>query len=164
MPDLIEDFYENPTSSLCTIKCFPWQVDGKVALMGDAAHAVVPFYGQGMNASFEDCVVLDACMDQYPGDWNHILSAYETARKVNGDAIGDLAVDNFYEMKAATADPVLPEKEDRTGSRTKLSRLFQQIQHGDLQRRPALQNGYGQSQRPGTLLMQYARNIYPGQE
>lgn len=69
MPDLLQDFRDNPASSLCTVKCFPWQVGGKVALMGDAAHAVVPFYGQGMNASFEDCVVLDECMDKYPGDW-----------------------------------------------------------------------------------------------
>lgn len=106
MPDLLEDFRENPASSLCTIKCYPWQIAGKTALMGDAAHAVVPFYGQGMNASFEDCVVLDACMDEFPGDWIKILRAYETSRKINGDAIGDLAVDNFYEMKAATADPV----------------------------------------------------------
>ncbi|MFZ1706167.1 MAG: NAD(P)/FAD-dependent oxidoreductase [Saprospiraceae bacterium] len=106
MPFFKDDFNENPNSSLCTVKCFPWQVNGKIGLMGDAAHAVVPFYGQGMNASFEDCVVLDQCLEQYQGQWDKILPAYEALRKENGDAIGDLAVDNFYEMKAATADPV----------------------------------------------------------
>jgi kynurenine 3-monooxygenase len=106
MPDLTEDFHANPTSSLGTIKCWPWQVNGKSALMGDAAHAVVPFYGQGMNASFEDCVVLDQCMDSYGDDWLRVLTQYQKLRKPNADAIADLAEDNFYEMRDATANPV----------------------------------------------------------
>lgn len=106
MPEILMDYKANPASSLGTIKCFPWQINGKVALMGDAAHAVVPFYGQGMNASFEDCLVLDGFISDYKDDWTKILQAYQQSRKVNADAIADLAVDNFYEMKAATADPI----------------------------------------------------------
>lgn len=106
MPDLLADFRSNPSSSLGTIKCYPWQVNGKFLLMGDAAHAVVPFYGQGMNASFEDVVVLDGLMDEYGDNWPEILSRYQVVRKVDTDAIADLAQDNFYEMRDGTADPV----------------------------------------------------------
>lgn len=106
MPDIVEDFRYNPTSSLGTVKCYPWQIDGKFLLMGDAAHAVVPFYGQGMNASFEDVVILDELIDRYQGDWNQILPAYQNIRKKDTDAIADLAVENEYEMRDATADPV----------------------------------------------------------
>lgn len=106
MPDIVEDFRQNPTSSLGTVKCYPWQLNGKFLLMGDAAHAVVPFYGQGMNASFEDVRVLNDLMDNYGEDWPKILKAYQELRKQDGDAIGDLAVDNEIEMRAATADPV----------------------------------------------------------
>lgn len=106
MPDIVEDFRQNPTSSLGTVKCYPWQLNGKFLLMGDAAHAVVPFYGQGMNASFEDVRVLNDLMDKHGDDWSNILQNYQELRKKDGDAIGDLAVDNEVEMKAATADPV----------------------------------------------------------
>jgi len=106
MPDLLADFRSNPSSSLGTIKCYPWQVNGKFLLMGDAAHAVVPFYGQGMNASFEDVVVLDGLMDEYGDNWLEILRRYQEVRKVDTDAIADLAQDNFYEMRDGTADPV----------------------------------------------------------
>lgn len=106
MPDLLEDFRSNPTSSLGTVKCYPWQINGKFLLMGDAAHAVVPFYGQGMNASFEDVVVLDGLIDKFNGDWALILSEYQQIRKRDADAIADLAVENEIEMRAATADPV----------------------------------------------------------
>ena len=106
MPDLLADYRSNPSSSLGTIKCYPWQVNGKFLLMGDAAHAVVPFYGQGMNASFEDVVVLDGLMDEYGDNWPEILRRYQAVRKVDTDAIADLAQDNFYEMRDGTADPV----------------------------------------------------------
>ena len=106
MPDLLEDFRSNPTGSLGTVKCFPWQIDGRFLLMGDAAHAVVPFYGQGMNASFEDVLVLDSLIDTYDGDWSLIMPEYQKNRKDDTDAIADLAVDNQYEMRDATADPV----------------------------------------------------------
>ncbi len=110
MPDLLSDFRSNPSSSLGTVKCFPWQINGKFLLMGDAAHAVVPFYGQGMNASFEDVVVLDGLMEEYGDNWPEILRQYEQIRKVDTDAIADLAEDNFYEMRDGTADPIFLRK------------------------------------------------------
>jgi kynurenine 3-monooxygenase len=162
MPDLLEDFRDNPASSLCTIKCFPWQIGGKAALMGDAAHAVVPFYGQGMNASFEDCVVLDVCMDTYPGDWTKILKAYETSRKINGDAIGDLAVDNFYEMKAATADPVFNlkrriELDLEQNFPDYYSKYSMVTFREDLPYHEAMVRGRKQD----NILMQYASSVFP---
>jgi kynurenine 3-monooxygenase len=78
--------------------------------MGDAAHAIVPFYGQGMNASFEDVVVLDAFMQKHQNNWGKIFSEYEQTRKKDADAIADLALDNFHEMKEATADPLFQQK------------------------------------------------------
>jgi len=106
MDDIISDFNNNPTSSLGTIKCYPWQVNGRFLLMGDAAHAVVPFYGQGMNASFEDVMILDQLVDEFGGDWPQILLKYQEIRKIDADAIADLAAENEIEMRAATADPV----------------------------------------------------------
>jgi kynurenine 3-monooxygenase len=105
MPTLIDDFFTNPTSSLVTVKCYPWVFDNKIALIGDAAHAIVPFYGQGMNCGFEDCVVLNELIDLYKEDWNLILPEYQNLRKPDGDAIADLAVANFIEMRDKTADP-----------------------------------------------------------
>lgn len=110
MPDLPEEFKKNPVGSLGTIKCSPWSSYGKTLLMGDAAHAIVPFYGQGMNASFEDVVELDKFIDKYEGDWKTIFSEYEKSRKKDTDAIADLAVDNFHEMKTHTANPLFQEK------------------------------------------------------
>lgn len=98
MPHLLEDFKTNPVSHLATMRTYPW-VKNKSALMGDAAHAVVPFYGQGMNCSFEDCVILDACIDAFAGNWDLILDAYQKSRKPNADAIADLALQNFIEMR-----------------------------------------------------------------
>lgn len=105
MPTLLDDFFNNPTSSLVTVKCFPWIFDNKVALIGDAAHAIVPFYGQGMNCGFEDCVVLSELIDKHNEDWNKILPEYQRLRKPDGDAIADLAIANFVEMRDKTADP-----------------------------------------------------------
>jgi kynurenine 3-monooxygenase len=103
MPTLLEDFRENPTGSLVTIRCAPWFYKDKVALVGDAAHAVVPFYGQGMNAAFEDCVVLDECLAASPGNREWAFSQYFQRRKENADALADLAVQNFIEMRDKTA-------------------------------------------------------------
>ena len=110
MPNLVEDFFENPTAPLGTVKCFPWQHKGNSLLLGDAAHAIVPFYGQGMNASFEDVVEFDAFLDQHQGDWEATFKAFETHRKVDTDAIADLAIDNFHEMKDHVANPISQEK------------------------------------------------------
>lgn len=104
IPNLSDQFFDHPTSSLVTVKCFPWVRDGNFCLIGDAAHAIVPFFGQGMNAGFEDCSVLFELMNQYPNDWCTILSKFEKNRKPDADAIADLAVANFEEMRAKTAD------------------------------------------------------------
>lgn len=105
MPTMLEDFRENPTSSLVTVRCDPWQYDQKVVLMGDAAHAIVPFYGQGMNAGFEDCTVLDELVDEFNGDWPAAIQAYSDRRAKDGHAIADLALRNFIEMRDLVADP-----------------------------------------------------------
>ena len=103
MPTLLEDFRQNPTGSLVTIRCAPWYYKDKVALVGDAAHAVVPFYGQGMNAAFEDCVVLDECLAEFPNNRERAFAEYFSRRKENADALADLAVQNFIEMRDKTA-------------------------------------------------------------
>src|SRR5213594_51026 len=103
MPALLDDFRNNPTGSLVTIRCAPWFYKDKVALVGDAAHAVVPFYGQGMNAAFEDCVVLDECLAEFPQDRHRAFAEYFSRRKINADALADLALENFIEMRDKTA-------------------------------------------------------------
>jgi kynurenine 3-monooxygenase len=103
MPNLLDDFKNNPTGSLVTIRCAPWVYQDKVALVGDAAHAVVPFYGQGMNAAFEDCVVLDECLAAFPEDRHRAFAEYFQRRKVNADGLADLALGNFIEMRDKTA-------------------------------------------------------------
>jgi kynurenine 3-monooxygenase len=103
MPTLLEDFRQNPTGSLVTIRCAPWYYRDKVCLVGDAAHAVVPFYGQGMNAAFEDCAILDECLDQFAGNRERAFAEYFSRRKENADALADLALGNFIEMRDKTA-------------------------------------------------------------
>jgi kynurenine 3-monooxygenase len=103
MPTLLDDFRDNPTGSLVTIRCAPWYYRDKVCLLGDAAHAVVPFYGQGMNAAFEDCVVLDECLEKFANDREQAFAEYFSRRKENADALADLAIGNFIEMRDKTA-------------------------------------------------------------
>jgi kynurenine 3-monooxygenase len=113
MPNLLDDFKNNPTGSLVTIRCAPWFYQDKVCLVGDAAHAVVPFYGQGMNAAFEDCVVLDECLAEFAPatagpsvggqDRQRAFAEYFQRRKVNADALAGLALQNFIEMRDKTA-------------------------------------------------------------
>ncbi len=139
MPTLVDDYFRNPTSSLVTVRCWPWQHDGKVVLIGDAAHAIVPFYGQGMNAAFEDCLVLAECLAEgaearrrestkdsepegeagahsgttrlrasvpsCPDEQREALEKFQHARKPNADAIADMAIDNFVEMRDKVGDP-----------------------------------------------------------
>jgi len=99
IPHYQEEYEENPTATLGTIKCFPWQAYGKALIMGDASHAIVPFYGQGMNSSLEDVRVFDELMDNHDGNWDTLFKKFEKARVVNCNAIADLAIDNFHEMK-----------------------------------------------------------------
>ncbi len=103
MPSLIEDFRDNQISSLVTVKCFPW-VKHKTLLIGDAAHALVPFFGQGMNAGFEDCRALNHLLDTYQDDWNKVFPVFQQLRKPDTDAIATLALDNFVEMRDLVAD------------------------------------------------------------
>jgi len=110
MPTLLDDFKNNPTGSLVTIRCAPWFYRDKVCLVGDAAHAVVPFYGQGMNAAFEDCFVLDECLKEFPDNRERAFAEYFSRRKVNADALADLAIGNFIEMRDKTASKMFRAK------------------------------------------------------
>lgn len=122
MPTLFEDFFRNPTGNLGTIKCFPWNAGGKALLLGDAAHAVVPFYGQGMNCAFEDVRVLAKLIDTRQGrGWDAIFERYGQRRKPNTDAIADMAVENFFEMRDRVADPIFQRKRELE---TKLEQTF----------------------------------------
>jgi kynurenine 3-monooxygenase len=105
IPTLAHDFLHNPNGSLVTIRCQPWHMGGRVVLLGDACHAVVPFLGQGMNAAFEDCMVLDRCLAENGSDFEMAFRSYEALRKVHTDTLADLCLDNFLEMR------------DRVGSR-----------------------------------------------
>ncbi|MGB6152690.1 MAG: NAD(P)/FAD-dependent oxidoreductase [Pricia sp.] len=104
--NLTEDFFKNPTSAMVTMKCYPWTYWDKVALVGDSAHAVVPFYGQGMNAGFEDIYVLNQIINERGDNWERIFQEYQEDRKPNADAIAELSYRNFMEMSSKTADPL----------------------------------------------------------
>jgi len=105
MPQLRENFRDNPTGGMVTIKCSPWHVDAKSLLIGDAAHAIVPFFGQGMNCAFEDCTCLLELLDRHGADWHKVFPEFERSRKANTDAIADLALENFIEMRDRVGDP-----------------------------------------------------------
>jgi kynurenine 3-monooxygenase len=121
MPALTEDFFANPIGNLGTIKCFPWNVGGKSLLLGDSAHAVVPFYGQGMNCAFEDCRVLDSLIERHGTDWETVFTNYGALRKENTDAIAQMAEENFYEMRDSVANPVFVRKRELE---TRLEQIF----------------------------------------
>ncbi len=105
VPDLYEQWNVNPTSSLGIIKTYPWHIKDTSILIGDAAHATVPFYGQGMNAGFEDCRILDELLDRYADDLETCFDQYSKTRKPNGDGVQDLSMHNFIVMRDKTADP-----------------------------------------------------------
>ena len=92
------------------IACYPWAYKGNTLLLGDSAHAIVPFYGQGMNASFEDVYVLDSVLNQFEGNWSIVFSEFQKQRKIDTDAIADLAIDNYFEMRDHVANPLFKEK------------------------------------------------------
>ena len=104
MPQLAENYFANPTGAMVTIKCSPWHVEGKALLLGDAVHAIVPFFGQGLNCGFEDCSCLVELLDQDGADWPRVFAKFENERKVNTDAIADMAIENFTEMRDRVAD------------------------------------------------------------
>ncbi|MCX6291236.1 MAG: NAD(P)/FAD-dependent oxidoreductase [Bacteroidetes bacterium] len=104
MPTLADDFFRNPTGSLVTVRCFPWSYNDTMCLIGDAAHAIVPFFGQGMNCGFEDCTILQELMDENETDWEKLFKDFEQSRKPNSDAIAQLALENFIEMRDLVGD------------------------------------------------------------
>ncbi|WP_272150319.1 FAD-dependent oxidoreductase [Tenacibaculum aiptasiae] len=110
IPSIKDEFFNNPTGALGTVKCSPWSYKGNTLLMGDAAHAIVPFYGQGMNASFEDVTVFDEILDTCEGSWEEVFKEYQKQRKEDTDAIADLAIDNYYEMRDHVANPLFKQK------------------------------------------------------
>jgi|TARA_R110002072_G_scaffold20094_7_gene73652 kynurenine 3-monooxygenase len=110
IPDVLKEFENNPTGKLGTVKCYPWAYKGNTLLLGDSSHAIVPFYGQGMNASFEDVFVFDSVLNQFEGDWATVFSEFQKQRKIDADAIADLAIDNYYEMRDHVANPLFKEK------------------------------------------------------
>lgn len=110
IPSIKDEFFNNPTGALGTVKCSPWFYKGNTLLMGDAAHAIVPFYGQGMNASFEDVTVFDTILDKHEGNWEVVFKEYQLVRKEDTDAIADLAIDNYYEMRDHVANPLFKQK------------------------------------------------------
>jgi kynurenine 3-monooxygenase len=104
MPQLAENYAANPTGAMVTIKCSPWHLAGNSLLLGDAAHAIVPFFGQGINCGFEDCTSLVELLDRHGSDWPVVFAEFDKERKVNTDAIADMAIENFTEMRDRVAD------------------------------------------------------------
>ena len=121
IPNLVEDFQKNPTGDLASVYCKPWHWGDKALLIGDAAHAVAPFFGQGMNASFQDCSTLAKLMDQNENDWNTIFNAFSSTQVENGHAIADMALENYLEMRDHVNDP---EYKKRRNVELKLERMF----------------------------------------
>jgi len=105
LTSLADNFCDNPTGMLGTIRCYPWCYQSVALLIGDAAHAIVPFHGQGMNAGFEDCVALDGCIERRAPDWSNVFAELEAERKPNAEAIADMALENYVEMRDSVRDP-----------------------------------------------------------
>jgi kynurenine 3-monooxygenase len=125
MPQLGENYFANPTGTMVTVKCSPWHVGGRSLLLGDAAHAIVPFFGQGLNCGFEDCAILLQLLDEHGADWARMFAEFEEMRKINTDAIADLAIENFVEMRDRVGDPrFLFRKKVELALEAKFPRLF----------------------------------------
>ena len=159
MPKLLDEFENNPTSSLVTISCWPWSRYSKAVLVGDASHAVVPFYGQGMNAGFEDVRVLIEQIDKYNGNWEEILPAYQNLRKPDADAIQELAMANFEEMRSQVADDsFLLRKKDRSRAAPPLPRavdaLYSMVTFSNQRYSDALKRGKQQTKIMDNVMQQ----------
>jgi kynurenine 3-monooxygenase len=151
MPGLITDFFHNPVGSLVTVKCYPWTYKDKVAMIGDAAHAIVPFYGQGMNCGFEDCTFLDTLLEKHGDDWYAIFKEFQQSRKPDTDAIAELAYMNFIEMRDLVGSPafLLQKKiEARIHEKhpDKWLPLYAQVTFSDIPYSVALKNGRRQNE------------------
>ena len=145
MPNIADAWEDHPLASLAIIRCFPW-THGKVALMGDAAHATVPFFGQGMNAGFEDCSVLYSLMKKHNENWDVIFKEYETIRKPNGDAVQDLSLLNYIVMRDKVADPtfLLQQKVERRMAELypgKYFPMYSMVSFSDIEYQVALNKG-----------------------
>ena len=105
MPDLVNEFLHHPTGNLSTINCSPWYLEDQCLLIGDAAHGLVPFFGQGMNSAFEDCRIFNELLDQYDDDWQRVMPAFYKARKPNTDAVAAMSMDNYHEIQSDIRDP-----------------------------------------------------------
>jgi kynurenine 3-monooxygenase len=149
MPDLTADFFDNPVGNLVTVRCDPWQINDDILLLGDAAHAIVPFYGQGMNAGFEDCTIFDEMLGEVDGNWQDLMVNFSKRRWKDGHAIADLALYNYIEMRDKTADPdfLLRKKIEGKFARLypeKWMPLYSQVTFSHIPYHEALQNGQNQ--------------------
>jgi kynurenine 3-monooxygenase len=151
MPRLVEDFFGNPTGHLETIRCAPWSFEDHALVLGDAAHAIVPFHGQGMNAAFEDCSAFDRCLSDPDRPWNEIFAEFERVRRPNTDAIADMALENYVEMRSTVRESKFQLKKDlsfrleerhpgRFIPRYSMV-MFHTIPYAEAQRRGAIQEG-----------------------
>jgi kynurenine 3-monooxygenase len=112
IPDLAGDFFGNPTGHLETIRCRPWSFSDQALVLGDAAHAIVPFHGQGMNAAYEDCAALDDALEKDGRSWEGIFAGFEASRRPDTDAIADMALENYVEMRATVREPLFQLKKE----------------------------------------------------
>lgn len=146
IPDLLKDYNENPTASLVTVHCYPWHYEDKICLMGDASHAIVPFYGQGMNSGFEDCTVFNDLFEQDDWEWDKVFSQFSAKRAPETDAISELALRNYIEMRDLTANEkwLLQKKIERkitTKHPDKWLPLYSQVTFSHTPYDEALRNG-----------------------
>jgi kynurenine 3-monooxygenase len=151
MPTLLDDYFDNPTSTLVMVRCDPWNYQDNVLLLGDSAHAIVPFYGQGMNCGFEDCTVFHEMHEAAGGDWNGLMSRFSNQRVPDGNAILDLALLNYVEMRDLTGDPdfLLRKKIEAKFSKLypdKWLPLYSQVTFSNIRYSDALENGEKQQQ------------------
>ncbi|MEZ4939003.1 MAG: NAD(P)/FAD-dependent oxidoreductase [Crocinitomicaceae bacterium] len=159
MPDVADRWEDHPLSSLAIVRCYPWH-RGKVALMGDAAHATVPFYGQGMNAGFEDCTVMWDLMHKHNEKWDLVFDEYSKVRKPNGDAVQDLSVHNYHVMRDYVADPefLLQKKFEKRISELypdEYLPLYSMVSFSHIPYSEALEKGRAQDERMRKLINEY---------
>ena len=145
MPNIADVWGDHPLSSLAIMRSYPWH-HGKTALIGDAAHATVPFYGQGMNSGFEDCTVLWSLMEKHNENWDKVFEEYSVTRKPDGDALQDLSLDNYYVMRDYVGDPIflLQKKIEAKFSKLypdKWMPLYSQVTFTDIPYSEAYNNG-----------------------
>jgi kynurenine 3-monooxygenase len=162
MPNVADVWEDHPLSSLAIIRCYPW-VHGKTVLMGDAAHATVPFFGQGMNCGFEDCTVMWKLMQKHNEDWGVVFSEYQKLRKPNGDAVQDLSLQNYIVMRDKVSDPdyQLQQKIERRISELypqKYFPLYSMVSFSDIEYHVALKKGMEQDAMINNLIARHQVN------